>query len=221
MNSLLHDAPVDLHANFLAATDTYALLNSSKGVGWHRGMISLYGRQIPVPREEVLFGDEGLQYKYRGATIVGEAWPDFLLELRHRIETLTSSRFHFAVGNRYVNGKDSIGWHSDNFPQIGIRPPIASLSLGSTRRFRLRHIETRQTVDYNLSSGSLLLMRPGCQQEWEHCVPKTARPVGERINWTFRPHVDGAVKSSGNRSSGQTNATLKTTDNPTAHGARR
>ena len=158
--------------------------------------MSLYGREISVPREEVLFGDSGLQYRYRGTTLTGGAWPDFLRELRHGIEELSGFRFHFVVGNRYVDGRDSIGWHADNLPQIGARPPVASLTLGSTRRFKLRHNESRQTVDYDLLAGSLLVMRPGCQQEWEHCVPKTARPVAERINWTFRPHIDGRAGSS-------------------------
>jgi alkylated DNA repair dioxygenase AlkB len=67
---------------------------------------------------------------------------------------------------------------------------IASLSLGSTRKFKLRLKGSGETVDYHLESGSLLIMLPGCQEDWVHAVPKTAHPVGEQINWTFRPHVD-------------------------------
>ncbi|MBC8041942.1 MAG: alpha-ketoglutarate-dependent dioxygenase AlkB [Rhizobacter sp.] len=149
----------------------------------------MYGKSILVPRDESLFGD-GLRYQYRGKKIEANPWPDFLLTARDRIHALSGYLFNFAVGNRYRTGKDSIGWHSDDFPQIGKRPAIASLSLGSTRLFKLRHKESGQTVDYHLESGSLLIMLPGCQEDWIHAVPKTARPVGERINWTFRPHVD-------------------------------
>ncbi|MCY7357209.1 MAG: hypothetical protein LH609_07005 [Rudanella sp.] len=63
-------------------------------------------------------------------------------------------------------------------PQIGERPAITSLSLGSTRRFKLLHKASGERVDYDLKSGSVL----GCQEDWEHAVLKTARPVGERIN---------------------------------------
>ena len=149
----------------------------------------MYGKSIPVPRDESLFGDD-LRYEYRGTKIEADPWPNFLLEARLRIQALSGYKFNFVVGNRYRTGNDSIGWHSDNFPQIGKKPAIASLSLGSTRKFKLRHKDSGETVDYHLESGSLLIMLPGCQEDWVHAVPKTARPVGERINWTFRPHVE-------------------------------
>ena len=151
----------------------------------------MYGRKIPVPREECLYGDD-LRYQYRGTAISALAWPDLLLEARARIQAVSGFTFNFAVGNRYLTGKDSIGWHSDDFPQIGVNPPIASLSLGSTRTFKLKNKHSGQTCDYQLESGSLLIMLPGCQADWLHAVPKTKRPVGERINWTFRPHI-GAI----------------------------
>jgi alkylated DNA repair dioxygenase AlkB len=80
---------------------------------------------------------------------------------------------------------------------IGKRPAIASLSLGSTRKFKLRHKDNGETFDYQLESGALLIMLPGCQEDWVHAVPKTARPVGERINWTFRPHVEAILQGRG------------------------
>ncbi len=181
--------PVLFYPNFLSLIDDSDWLQKSQQLEWTRGEITMYGKSIPVPRDEALFGDD-LRYQYRGIKIEAAPWPDFLLEARDRIQALSGFKFNFAVGNRYLTGKDSIGWHSDDFPQIGKRPAIASLSLGSTRKFKLRHKESSETIDYQLESGSLLIMLPGCQADWEHAVPKTARPVGERINWTFRPHVE-------------------------------
>ena len=181
--------PVQFYPHFLSPAETLDWLEKSQALHWERGEITLYGKKIPVPREEALFGDD-LRYEYRGALIKAEPWPNFLREARDRIQAVCGLRFNFAVGNRYLTGKDSIGWHSDSFPQIGARPAVASLSLGSTRRFKLRHKTTGEVVNYELESGSLLLMLPGCQEEWEHAVLKTSRPVGERINWTFRPHRD-------------------------------
>ena len=183
------EPPVAFYPHFLDPADTRDWFEQSKALHWERGAITLYGKKIPVPREEALFGDD-LRYEYRGALLKAEPWPDFLREARDRIQARCGLRFNFAVGNRYVTGKDSIGWHSDSFPQIGARPAVASLSLGSTRRFKLRHKATGEVVDYELESGSLLIMLPGCQEDWEHAVLKTSRPVGERINWTFRPHRD-------------------------------
>jgi alkylated DNA repair dioxygenase AlkB len=181
--------PVRFYPEFLDPAQCQSWLAKSRALGWTRGEMTIYGKKIAVPREESLFGDD-LKYEYRGALLKAEPWPDFLLDTKERIEQLCGFTFNFAVGNRYLNGKDSIGWHSDNFPQIGSRPPVASLTLGSTRRFKLRHKSSKEVVDFELQNGSLLIMLPGCQEEWEHAVPKTARLVGERINWTFRPHVD-------------------------------
>ena len=191
MSSLLTEIkpPVLFYSNFLNSADNLDWFHKSQQLEWTRGEINMYGKLIPVPREESLFGDD-LHYAYRGSQIKAAPWPEFLLEARDRIYALSGFKFNFAVGNRYLTGKDSIGWHSDDFPQIGKRPAIASLSLGSTRKFKLRHKESGETVDYQLESGSLLIMLPGCQEDWVHAVPKTARPVGERINWTFRPHVE-------------------------------
>jgi alkylated DNA repair dioxygenase AlkB len=178
--------PVEFFSNFLSCCDSISWFEKSRELKWSRGEINMYGKIIPVPREASLFGDD-LHYAYRGATIKAARWPDFLLEARTRILKATGFKFAFAVGNRYLSGKDSIGWHSDDFPVIGKKPAIASLSLGSTRKF------SGATFDYELESGSLLIMLPGCQDDWLHSVPKTARPVGERINWTFRPHVDAVL----------------------------
>jgi alkylated DNA repair dioxygenase AlkB len=181
--------PVKFYPDFLDAAESRVWFDKSRALTWARGEITMYGKKIAVPREESLFGDD-FRYEYRGSVLKAEPWPDFLLDAKERIEKLCGLSFNFAVGNRYLDGKDSIGWHSDNFPQIGARPPVASLSLGGTQRFKLRHKISKEVVDYELEAGSLLIMLPGCQEDWEHAVLKTARPVGERINWTYRPHVD-------------------------------
>lgn len=181
--------PVLFCPDFLDEEESHGWFAKSRTLGWSRGEITKWGKKIPVPREESLFGDD-LRYEYRGAPIKAEPWPEFLLEARDRIERWCNLQVNFAVGNRYLNGKDSIGWHSDNFPQIGAMPPMASLTLGRTRRFRLRHKSSKVVFDFDLKNGALLVMLPSCQEQWERAVPKTARPVGERINWTFRPHVD-------------------------------
>jgi hypothetical protein len=40
-----------------------------------------------------------------------------------------------------------------------------------------------------LTHGSLLIMRGGTQANWLHQIPKTAKPVQERLNLTFRAIV--------------------------------
>ena len=63
----------------------------------------------------------------------------------------------------------------------------ASVSLGATRRFKLRHRRYRSAAGtLDLAHGDLLLMAGPTQHHYLHAVPKTARPVGVRVNLTFR-----------------------------------
>jgi len=89
--------------------------------------------------------------------------------------------------NLYRGGRDSMGWHSDDEPELGAEPVIASLSLGATRDFSLRQKKPgAQKIKMALPSGSLLVMSGRLQHCWQHQLPKTQLPVGERINLTFR-----------------------------------
>jgi len=80
-----------------------------------------------------------------------------------------------------------MGWHSDDEPELGPRPVIASISLGGTRRFVLKHREEpARKLDLPLPHGSLLLMGGDTQRNYRHALPRTAKPVAPRINLTFR-----------------------------------
>jgi alkylated DNA repair dioxygenase AlkB len=80
-----------------------------------------------------------------------------------------------------------MGWHADDEAEIDQSQPIASLSLGSSRDFQLRHRHQKQhRHTLTLSSGDLLVMHPGCQQDWLHGVPQRKRITTPRINLTFR-----------------------------------
>jgi alkylated DNA repair dioxygenase AlkB len=81
-----------------------------------------------------------------------------------------------------------MGWHSDDEHELGERPVIASLSLGATRRFRLRHRRRKELepVAIDLESGSLLIMKGDTQRFWKHQIAKTRRVVEARVNLTFR-----------------------------------
>ncbi|MEO8011625.1 MAG: alpha-ketoglutarate-dependent dioxygenase AlkB, partial [Dokdonella sp.] len=102
-------------------------------------------------------------------------------------------RFNGVLANRYRDGQDSMGWHSDDERELGEQPLIASLSFGAVRRFRLRHKNSgAKPIAIELESGSLLVMAGATQQNYRHDLPKTARAVGERINLTFRRIVTPA-----------------------------
>jgi alkylated DNA repair dioxygenase AlkB len=88
----------------------------------------------------------------------------------------------------YRDNKDSMGFHSDDEPELGERPVIASLSLGEERTFILKHktLKAIPAVRLRLVSGSVLLMRGDTQRHWKHGIPKESRRCGPRVNLTFR-----------------------------------
>jgi len=109
------------------------------------------------------------------------------LPLKATAERLAGERFNSVLLNLYRSGADSVSWHRDAEPALGPDPVIASLSLGAVRRFKLRHRrEKGLTVDLDLPPGSCLVLGPGSQRHWLHALPKTAKPVGPRLNLTFR-----------------------------------
>ena len=96
-------------------------------------------------------------------------------------------RFNSVLANLYRDGRDSMGWHSDDEPELGREPAIASLSFGAVRRFRFRSRETRRVAGaIDLAHGSLLVMRGATQRLYQHDLPKTSAAVGPRVNLTFR-----------------------------------
>jgi alkylated DNA repair dioxygenase AlkB len=81
-----------------------------------------------------------------------------------------------------------MGMHSDDEPELGEQPVLASLSLGEERTLILKHKRDKalKPVRLNLASGSLLLMKGETQHYWKHGIEKETRPCGPRINLTFR-----------------------------------
>ena len=146
----------------------------------------IFGKVTPLPRLTAWYGDEGAGYEYSGIRNEPLEWTAELARLRDEAGEAAGVSFNSVLLNLYRDGSDSVSWHSDDEPELGQDPTIASVSLGATRRFKLRHKATRETVVRDLEDGSLLLMSGNSQRLWEHCITKTRRPVGKRINLTFR-----------------------------------
>ena len=137
----------------------------------------------PQPRLIASYGDAGVSYRYSGVDNPALPWTHTLLEIKQRVENV-QGEYNYCLLNRYRSGADSMGWHADNEPEMG--NVIGSVSLGATRKFRIRHNTTRETRTFLVSHGTLIIMSGTMQQFWQHEVPKTKLIVGERINLTFR-----------------------------------
>lgn len=184
----LPDAEISLDPRWLepAAADRL-LAELREGIAWENHPVRLFGREVPSPRLSCWIGDPGASYRYSGVRFEPHPWPDALLPLRERLRSELGMDFNSVLANRYRDGRDAMGWHSDSEPELGAEPVIASISLGSARRFVLKHRdESGQRLALELRHGSLLVMAGPTQQHYRHALPRTARPVGERINLTFR-----------------------------------
>jgi alkylated DNA repair dioxygenase AlkB len=115
-------------------------------------------------------------------------WNAPLLTIKHAVDAEAEVKFNSVLLNFYRNEGDSVAWHSDDEPELGKNPIIASVSLGATRRFVLKHKREKRLpkIELELSHGSLFLMRGPTQHHWVHAIPKSKVPVEPRLNLTFR-----------------------------------
>lgn len=157
-------------------------------VDWRQHVIRIRGREVASPRLSAWYGDPDAHYSYSGLSLEPRAWLPVLLEVKARVEAVCDAPFNSVLLNLYRDGSDSMGWHSDDEPELGERPVIASLSLGATRRFRLRHRRRKdlEPVAIDLDNGSLLIMEGDTQHFWKHQISKSKRVTEPRLNLTFR-----------------------------------
>lgn len=176
--------------SFLGRDEADALLERIRAAGeFRQNYIQLYGRKV-VPRLEAWYGSWDYPYS-KGVVLRAAPMPDYLQAVIGRIAAAGFGTFNSVLINRYRDGRDYISPHSDD-DYGDPEPTIPSLTLGSARPFRLAKItsgsklDKSTTVEYAPRHGDLLVMRGRTNAEWQHWVPKTAKPVGERINLTFR-----------------------------------
>ncbi|HWB50407.1 MAG TPA: alpha-ketoglutarate-dependent dioxygenase AlkB [Stellaceae bacterium] len=161
-------------------------------VPWRCEAVVMWGRRVPQPRLTAWYGDPGRRYAYSGLQLEPLPWTPLLADLKTRVEAVVGAGFNSVLLNYYRDHRDSIGFHSDNEPELGERPVIASLSLGAERVFVLKHKTSKRVppVVLPLASGSLLLMKGDTQRHWRHGIAKESRPCGPRVNLTFRQILD-------------------------------
>ncbi len=182
------DADVRFWPQFFdaAASDAY-LHDLTTTIAWKQEAIKLYGKSVALPRLTAWYGDEGRVYSYSGITVHPLAWTPELLAVKSRVEAVSGVVFNSVLLNLYRSGADSVSWHSDDEPELGTNPIIASVSFGGERSFQFKHRQNPDLRDaVTLTHGSLLLMAGSTQHYWKHQIPKTKKPVEPRINLTFR-----------------------------------
>ena len=185
----IDDGELTLYPEWLpAAQSGYYFKLLQQQIAWEQSTIFVYGRTIKIPRLNAWYGDPGCDYQYSGRCFEPLPWLPVLQEINEALEQTLDQSFNSVLVNCYRDGNDSVCWHSDDEPELGTNPLVASVSLGEQREFQLRHRYNQSvpTKKINLCSGSLLLMAGALQHNWQHQLPKTKRSKRPRINLTFR-----------------------------------
>jgi len=197
MNSLFHsklfrlelpDADIVYFPNFFDKVEADKIfIDLLENTAWQQDSIKVYGKMHLQPRLTALYGNEGKPYSYSNIKMYPHNWTLLLQKIKFHIESVANTNFTSVLLNYYRDGSDSNSWHADNEKELGINPIIASVSFGVERNFQLKH-NNDKTLKKNivLEHGSLLLMKGATQHNWKHQIPKTTKPIGPRINLTFR-----------------------------------
>ena len=184
----LPDCDISYHREFINAHGADQLFDYlTNHVAWQTDTIKLFGKTYPQPRLTALYGNNGKSYTYSNITMNPIPFDDNLEDLKRKIELSAKTTFSSCLLNLYRDGADSNGWHADDETELGNNPIIASISLGQARYFHMKHRRLKdQKVKILLEHGSLLLMQGPTQHHWLHQIPKSKKPLGPRINLTFR-----------------------------------
>lgn len=176
----------DINLYFDYIPEIYSQINTQlyiDGLDWKEHQTIMVGQKVTLPRLIAMYGSE---YTYTGIYHPKRDLPDILDTLRLDLQKLHQRKYNSVLCNFYRDGQDAVGWHSDNdYPNDG-QDWIASISLGATRRFRVRHKETGYTHHWDVNHGDMIVMRDGCQKIWQHTITKTKKDVGPRVNLTYR-----------------------------------
>ena len=182
-----NDLKIRIEDNFFDSNQSDEFLNKLiKNLSWESMMIKMFGKDLKIPRLQCWIGDEGCDYKYSGKKLNRQDWSSELLQIRKKIFKDLKIDFNSVLANYYRDGKDSMGWHSDDEKELGPNPTIASISFGSERNLYFRNKITKETISIPQAHGCLIVIDGKTQKNWQHSIKKTQKIIGPRINLTFR-----------------------------------
>jgi len=155
-------------------------------LNWETGYIKIFGKTHQIPRLQAWYADNEIEYTYSRKKLQRHNWNNLLLEIKEKIENITSFKFNSVLANLYRDGNDSMGLHSDDEKELGQKPVIASLSLGESREIYFKHKNKKLNLIIPQTNGQLLVMHGKTQEYWKHEIKKTKKIKKPRINLTFR-----------------------------------
>lgn len=176
------------YENFFLKQDCEFYFNKlMDSIPWKNDVIKLFGKRIVTNRKVAWFAENNITYTYSNQQKTANPFFYELQLIKEKVEVISNCEFNSCLLNLYMNGKDGMGWHSDNEKEIEVNSTIASVSFGASRKIYFKNrMNPLQKLKLQLAPGSLLLMEGKIQKHWLHSIPKMITITEPRINLTFR-----------------------------------
>jgi alkylated DNA repair dioxygenase AlkB len=170
----------------------------------------IFGHIFNLPRDKAFQGDnmgDDFRPLYRYGDDYLPKVVDFTKkagEIRDKLEKKFGVHNNHMVANRYINGKDHIGFHVDKVRDFVPGSKVYTVSFGEERVFRMKKMpskrieklegyeeekikEKEEIFDVILKPGSLFIIGPKTNTFYKHSIVKTGKKnVGTRISLTIR-----------------------------------
>ena len=151
--------------------------------------IQLYGKTVYQQRSIGFFSDTSIGYYYSGQLAKSKHLQTHSAELMKIINTRFNTNYNGILVNKYDDGNNYIGDHSDDEKNLD-KGGVVAISYGAVRKFRIRDKITKKIImDIPTISNSIIHMGGDFQKEFTHGIPVEKKVKDVRYSLTFRTHT--------------------------------
>lgn len=155
----------------------------------HHPEIKIYGKICHQKRSVGFYSDTSKGYNYSTTITPSKKMKPCLRELLLYVNDKFNTTFNGILINKYDNGEEYIGRHSDDERDLSRKCGVIAMSFGAVRKFRIRDKFTKKIIlDLPTQSNYIIQMAGNFQREFTHEIPVEKKVKGTRYSLTFRNH---------------------------------
>jgi alkylated DNA repair dioxygenase AlkB len=162
-------------------------INDTDGKLIKNPAINLFGKIAYQHRCIAFFSDQSIGYSYSNQIAKSQPLTPNFISLLRIINNHFGTEFNGILVNKYVNGQDYIGFHSD--ADINPEEGVIMISYGAVRKFRIKDLNNKTLFDVSTLPNEIIHMGGDFQKYYKHGVPIQKTIRGERYSLTFRHHL--------------------------------
>lgn len=154
-----------------------------------RPPIIMYGKTCHQNRNIGFFSNASSGYHYSSQKSYSKPLTGHMEQLLHIINDMFHAEFNGILINKYCDGNDYIGAHSDDERGLDPEAGVIVISSGVSRKFRITNKVTNEKVTFQSDENKIWQMKGNFQRDFKHEIPIERKVVGARYSLTFRKHV--------------------------------